>query len=172
MTSPIAAAAIAASLILAGPAAASSRTERVVVDRFTDHYDLAVDCSEFGPYSFENLVTGREHVRVIEVSDTRSGELLQTIFHIQLKEDDVNSVTGKVLPLHGSVHEVWDYAENTRTMDGVVWMGNAPGEGNPVQETGRIVMTLDTHEAFFVAGPHPAFFSGGIDPAVCGWLDQ
>jgi len=41
-----------------------------------------------------------------------------------------------------------------------------------VQETGRIVMTLDTHEAFFVAGPHPAFFNRGIDPAVFGYLAQ
>ena len=50
--------------------------------------------------------------------------------------------------------------------------GNAPGEGAVVQETGRIVMTLDTHEAFFVAGPHPAFFNRGIDPAVFGYLAQ
>lgn len=169
MTSPIAAAAIAASLILAGPAAAASRTERVVVDRFSDTYDLAIDCSEFGPYAFDNLVVGRERVRVTEVS--ADGELLQTVFSMTIHETDTNSVTGKVLPLHGTVHEVWDYAENTRTMDGVVWMGNAPGEGSVVQETGRIVMTLDTHEAFFVAGPHPAFFKGGIDPAVCGYLD-
>ena len=31
-------------------------------------------------------------------------------------------------------------------------------------------MTLDTYEAFFVAGPHEAFFSGGIDPVVCAAL--
>ena len=168
MTRPIAAAVLAASLIVAAPAGAA-RTERVVVDRFTDTYEFPVDCSEFGPYAFDNLVSGRQHVRVIDVS-TPDGELLQTIFHINLHEVDTNSVTGKELPLHGSVHEVWDYRANTRTMDGVVWMGNAPGEGNVVQETGRIVMTLDTHEAFFVAGPHPAFFKGGIDPAVCGYL--
>ncbi len=171
MTSPIAAAALAASLILAGPAAAAPRTERVVVDRFSDTYDFAIDCGEFGPYAFDNHVVGRERVRVTEVREI-GGELLKTVFSLSIHETDTNSVTGKVLPLHGSVHEVWDYAENTRTMDGAVYMGNAPGEGNVVQETGRIVMTLDTHEASFVAGPHPAFFKGGIDPAVCGWLDQ
>ena len=170
MTRPIAAAVLAASLIVAAPAGAA-RTERVVVDRFSDTYEFPVPCSDFGPYAFDNLVSGREHVRVVEVS-APDGELLQTIFHINLHEVDTNSVTGKELPLHGSVHEVWDYRANTRTMDGVVWMGNAPGEGNVVQETGRIVMTLDTHEAFFVAGPHPAFFKGGIDPAVCGWLAE
>ena len=170
MTRPIAAAVLAASLLVAAPAGAA-RTERVVVDRFSDTYDLAIDCSEFGPFAFDNLVSGRERMRVIEVSDAGTGELLQTIFHMAIKEEDVNSVTGKVLPLHGSVHEVWDHVANTRTMDGAVWMGNAPGEGAVVQETGRIVMTLDTHEAFFVAGPHPAFFKGGIDPAVCGYLD-
>ena len=55
-------------------------------------------------------------------------------------------------------------------MSGKVWLGTAPGEGTFVQETGRIVMTLDTHEALFLAGPHPAFFAGGIDPAICAWL--
>jgi hypothetical protein len=39
-----------------------------------------------------------------------------------------------------------------------------------VQDTGKISMTLDTFEAFFVAGPHEAFFSGGIDPVVCAAL--
>jgi hypothetical protein len=169
MTRPIAGAVLAAPHMGAAPAGAA-RTERVVVDRFSDTYDLAIDCGEFGPYAFENLVSGRERVRVTEVS--ADGELLQTIFSITLHETDTNSVTGKVLPLHGTIHEVWDHVANTRTMDGVVWMGNAPGEGAVIQETGRIVMTLDTHEAFFVAGPHPAFFKGGIDPAVCGYLDQ
>jgi hypothetical protein len=167
MTRPIAAAVLAASLIVAAPAGAA-RTERVVVDRFSDTYDLAIDCGEFGPYAFDNLVSGRERVRVTEVS--ADGELLQTIFSMTIHETDTNSVTGKVLPLHGTVHEVWDHVANTRTMDGAVWMGNAPGEGAVVHESGRIVMTLDTHEAFFVAGPHPAFFKGGIDPAVCGYL--
>jgi hypothetical protein len=167
MTRPIAAAVLAASLILAAPAGAA-RTERVVVERFSDTYELAIDCGEFGPYAFDNLVSGRERVRVTEVSS--GGELLKTIFSMTIHETDTNSVTGKVLPLHGTVYEVWDHVANTRTMDGVVYIGNAPGEGAVVQETGRIVMTLDTHEAFFVAGPHPAFFNGGIDPAVCGYL--
>ena len=167
MTRPIAAAVLAASLIVAAPAGAA-RTERVVVERFSDTYELAIDCGEFGPYAFDNLVSGRERVRVTEVSS--GGELLKTIFSMTIHETDTNSVTGKVLPLHGTVYEVWDHVANTRTMDGVVYIGNAPGEGAVVQETGRIVMTLDTHEAFFVAGPHPAFFNGGIDPAVCGYL--
>lgn len=167
MTRPIAAAALAASLILAAPAGAA-RIERVVVDRFNDTYDLTIDCAEFGPYAFDNHVVGRERVRVTEVSS--GGELLKTVFSMTIHETDTNSVTGKVLPLHGTVYEVWDYAANTRTMDGVVYMGNAPGEGAVVHESGRIVMTLDTHEASFVAGPHDAFFHGGIDPAVCGYL--
>jgi hypothetical protein len=39
------------------------------------------------------------------------------------------------------VHEVWDYAANTRT--------------------------LDMNEPLVVAGPHDIFFSDGIDPAGC-----
>ena len=171
MTRPIAAAALAASLILAGPAVAAPRTERVVVDRFSDTYDFAVDCAEFGPYAFDNHVAGRERVRVTEVREL-GGQLLQTIFSITIRETDTNAVTGKTLPLHGTVHEVWDYAANTRELDGVVWMGNAPGEGTVLQDSGQMIMTLDTHEALVVHGPHDVFFEGGIDPVVCGWLAQ
>jgi hypothetical protein len=170
MTRPICAAAIAASLLVAAPAGAA-QTERVVVERHSDTYEFPIDCAEFGPFAFDNLVSGREHVRVIDVS-ARDGELLQTIFHINLRETDANSITGKALTLHGAIHETWDYRANTREIDGVVWKGNAPGEGNVVQDTGRIVMTLDTHEPLIVNGPHEAFFAGGIDQVVCGWLAQ
>jgi hypothetical protein len=33
-------------------------------------------------------------------------------------------------------------------------------------------MTLDTRIAQFVAGPHAAFFAGGIDPVACAALAE
>jgi len=140
--------------------------QRVVVERFSDSYELAIPCGEFGPYAFDNLVSGREHVQVTEVL-AADGSLLQVVFNMQLTETDTNSETGVSLTLKGAVHEVWDFASNTRTMSGKVYLATKSGAGILIQETGRIVMTLDTHEALFVAGPHKAFFAGGIDPAVC-----
>ena len=152
-------------LASAGLASASNGTTRVQVDRFADTYVFGVDCG-----GFQNIASGREHVDVTEVYAADGGRLLQTVFQVGFTETDTNSVTGKTLRLHGVAHEVWDYASNTRTLDGAVFTGTEPGHGTWVQDTGRISMTLDTYEAFFVAGPHEAFFSGGIDPVACAAL--
>ena len=99
------------------------------------------------------------------------GELLQTDLPHRLQETDTNSVSGKSLRLHGAANEVWDYASNTRTITGAVFVGNSPG-GKWVQDTGRITMTLDTRIALFVAGPHEAFFAGGVDLLACPALAE
>jgi len=62
---------------------------------------------------------------------------------------------------------VWDYASNTRTLTGAVFMGMRPGKGTYIQDAGRITLTLDTRIAQFVAGKHEAYFGGGVDYAVC-----
>lgn len=160
--------AVAGVFAIAAPAGAA-KTQRVVVDRFADEYTGSVNCANHGPYTFFNEYSGRERVQVTEVL-AADGTLLQTVFSLVLQETQSNSLSGATLPLKGAVHEVWDYASNTRTLDGKVWLGTQRGAGTYVHETGRIVMTLDTHVASFVAGPHAAFFAGGIDPAVCAAL--
>jgi hypothetical protein len=160
--------AVLTALVAAGIAGASNGKERVVVERFTEPYALTVGCADFG-YEFEIEVAGTQKIRVTDVL-ADDGTLLQTVFHIALRETDTNSVSGKSLPLHGVVHEVWDYASNTRTLTGSVLVGNAPG-GKWVQDTGRITITLDTRIATFVAGPHQAFFTaGGLDALACDAL--
>ena len=155
-------------LVATAPAQAEGK-QRVVVERFSDSYELAIPCADFGPYTFDNVVRGTEHVQVTEVF-AADGSLLQVVFNMQLSETDTNSETGEALTLKGAIHEVWDFAANTRTMSGKVYLATRSGAGIVIQETGRIVMTLDTREALFVAGPHEAFFNGGIDPAVCAEL--
>lgn len=167
ITAPAVTAAVLALLFVAAPAGAAGK-HRVVVDRFADSYELGIDCSEFGPYEFENLVVGHERVLVTDVFAS-DGELLQTVFSMGLRETDSNADTGASITLSGRVYEIWDYRDNTRTMSGKVYQSTDAG-GLLVHEVGRIVMTLDTHEASFVAGPHDAFFAGGIDPLVCGLL--
>ena len=163
-------AAVTAIVVLVATApAGAARKQRIVAERFTEPYAFAVECGDFGPYGFANEVDGTQRVRVTDVLDAE-GTLLQTVLHIGLQETDTNSETGTTVPLKGALREVWDYASNSRTLTGVVFIGTTPGEGAFVQDTGRITMDLDTRVASFVAGPHEAFFAGGIDPVVCDEL--
>jgi len=165
----VAAAAVAGTLALGGSAQAAG-TKRVVVDRGVVPYEFDIDCAEFGPYSFENQVKGQQRQQVTEVF-AADGTLLQTVVKTGFTETDTNSESGGSLNLTSAYHEVLDYAKNTRTLSGKVALGTRPGGGGTyIQETGRIVMALDTYEPLFVAGPHDAFFAGGIDFPVCDAL--
>lgn len=165
----LAAATVATAVAITAPAAGAGK-QRVVVDRFSGPFAGSVDCADYGPYDFTNEYAGHEKVTVTEVL-SRDGDLLQTVFHINLAETETNSETGASLSMKGAVHEVWDYADNTRTISGKVWLGTQAGSGPFIQETGRIAMTLDGNEPIFVAGPHDAFFEGGIDFRLCAALD-
>jgi hypothetical protein len=161
---------VTAVLVATGAATASNGKQRVVVERFVEEFSFVpVDCGDLGPYDFSIRAEGTFRATITDVFGA-DGTLLQTVLHLQLDETDTNTVSGKSLPLHGAIHEVWDYASNTRTQSGVVFIGTTPGVGTYIQETGRISMTLDTHDVLFLAGPHPAFFEGGIDPAMCAAL--
>jgi hypothetical protein len=50
-----------------------------------------------------------------------------------------------------------------------VWIGNQPGAGTFIQDTGRIVIDLETGEAISIAGPHEGF-QNGVDETVCAAL--
>ena len=147
---------VVAALGVVAPSQAAQK-HREVVERIDEDGGFTIDCSEFGPYDFDNVVAGHQTVTVTEVRDG-DGTLLQTVFHTTVKETETNSVTGGSLPLSTAIREVWDYTENTRTLTGKVFLGTKGAGGTYVHETGRIVMDLDTREATFVAGPHDAFF--------------
>ena len=163
----VAMAALVAAFAVAGVAGAEGNS-RVVVESFSESYAFSADCADFGPYAFEIEVEGSVKVRVTDVI-APDGELVQTLIHVVFRETNTNSVSGRSLPLHQAANEVWDYASNTRTITGAVFVGNSPG-GKWVQDTGRITMTLDTRIASFVAGPHEAFFGGGLDVVACSAL--
>lgn len=156
--------ALVAALALSGVASAEGKS-RVVVESFSEDYAFSSDCADFGPYAFEIEIEGTVKVRVTDVL-APDGELLQTIIHVVFRETNTNSVSGTSVALHQAANEVWDYLSNTRTISGAVFVGNSPG-GKWVQDTGRIIMTLDTRIASFVAGPHEAFFGGGLDVIAC-----
>jgi hypothetical protein len=99
----------------------------------------------------------------------RDGTLLQTILNIGINETDTNSVTGASLTLTGAVHNVFDYASNTRTVSGKVWAGH--DQALLFHDVGRIAFTDgDTREPLFLARPHEIFFASDVDPFVCAAL--
>jgi hypothetical protein len=159
---------LATALAATGLAAASNGTQRVVVESFTEQYAFDIDCDEFGGFDFVNEVEGTVKVRVTDVLDS-DGTLMQTVIEEVYEETDTNSLSGESLPLRGAAHVVLDYAANTRTLTGAVLVGMARGEGTYIQDSGRIVMTLETSEPLFVAGPHEGFFAG-VDNLVCAAL--
>ncbi len=164
------AAAAVITLAVTGVASASEGRNRVLVERFEDVAAFTVDCAEFGPYPFENLIVGVERGIVTDVYD-REGALRQTEIQVHLDETDTNAVTGRSLSLTANARVVFDWIANVRALTGVLWMGKT-SDGMAFQDTGRLVTTLDTREHVFVAGPHEVFLGEGIDAMVCAALAE
>ena len=106
---------------------------------------------------------------VIKARFGDAGELIGFTFLIRFREVDINTATGKTLVLRGSETETWDLVAGTRTLTGAVFIGNEPGAGTFIHDTGRIVIDLDTGEAISIAGPHDGFYDG-VDETVCAAL--
>ena len=149
-----AAAMLVAALAVAGIASA----QRGRTGSSSNHFPRAMrsrSIAPIGDFDFSDRVEGDIKVRVTDVVAT-DGALLQTIFQSSSKRRTRTRSRARACGSTGAANEVWDYASNTRTITGAVFVGNGPG-GKRVQDTGRITMTLDTRIASFVAGPHEAF---------------
>ncbi len=167
MSRTVVVAAAALVVALASAAAAYAAKPERVVD-FSDSYSFAIDCAEFGDYDFLNLVEGTISARMTLFFDS-AGVPVREVWHIRFRETGTNSVTGKSLPLSGSVTEILDLVAGTRTLNGKVYLGTQKGGGTYIQDTGRITMTLGTREVLFRAGPHEGF-DAGVDALVCAAL--
>jgi hypothetical protein len=97
------------------------------------------------------------------------GELIGFSLKIRFTEVETNTKTGKTLHMRGSETEHWDLVAGTRTLTGAVFIGNQPGAGTFIHDTGRIVIDLETGEAISIAGPHEGF-DNGVDETVCAAL--
>jgi hypothetical protein len=153
---------VSAALAFSGVAGASTGTERVR-DRFGGSYAFAIPCTPFG-YAFDVLIDGDDRWSITDIFDA-DGTLVRTEFHISFTETNTNSVTGKTLSIKVQAYDVWDYVTNTRTVSNATIAMTT--DGKAFQDTGRVVMTLDTREPSFVAGPKDVFFGGGLDRVVC-----
>jgi opacity protein-like surface antigen len=152
-------AALAAALVLPASAAAAKR-EKVLVERVSFPYDGVADCG-----AFSIGYAGEQRFKAWDVFE--DGELVETVYIQGIEETDTHSVTGATLGLRGHVREVWDYRTGLRTVSGSVYMGNQPGEGTWVHDSGRIIMTIEDRIASFIAGPKEVFFGGGLDAYAC-----
>jgi hypothetical protein len=152
-------AALTVALLLPASADATQR-ERVLVERVTFPYDGAADCGAFA-VDF----AGEQRFSAWDIY--KDGELVQTVFIQGFRETNTHSVTGTTLTLRGQVRELWEYDQGTRTISGAVYIGNRPGVGTWVHDSGRITMTLEDRIASFLAGPKEVFSGGGLDAYVC-----
>ena len=162
-----AAAAARVAAVLAAPAHGAGKT-RTVVAEFEEPYSFTVDCSNLGPYAFENLVEGEQRVRMTNVTDA-DGTLLQTVIHSRFTETNTNSATRTSLPLAGAAYEVIDHVA-TRTVRGSIARGTQPGTGTYFQEAGQIVFQGGAGNVVFAAGRHDAIALGGINASLCAAL--
>ena len=160
----IAAGVAIAALSLGAPAATAKAPD---ITRETNPYGGSFDCTEAG-YDFTMEWEGVEHVTIKDRFDA-GGELIGFTLHIRFREVDTNTATGKTVVMRGSETENWDLVAGTRTLTGATFIGNQPGAGTFIQDTGRIVIDLETGEAISIAGPHEGFHNG-VDETVCAAL--
>ena len=160
----IAAGVAAAALAFGAPAATAKAPD---VTRETNPYGGSFDCSEAG-YDFTMEWEGVEHVAIKDRFDD-SGEP---------SGSPSKSASARSIPTPRPVRPSSCAAprprtgtswQGIRTLTGATFIGNQPGAGTFIHDTGRIVIDLDTGEAISIAGPHEGFHNG-VDETVCAAL--
>ena len=166
-----------AALVLVGlatlvpaPAVAAAQ-ERQVVARFTAPFEDTIDCGEYGPYDFDDVFSGWQRLSITEVY-AGDGTLEQVVLSSTYREVDRNATTGATLSLRGSYTQTLDFTTGTMTLTGNVGSATLADGTRFVREIGRLVLSLETREPVFVAGPHEALELGGVSAAVCAALDD
>ena len=135
-----------------------ARAERPIVleqrNTLTRDFPGTPDCQQLG-YAF----TYSEHfdvVRTVTDDTDESGAVIREVLHVNFVGTATNDATGKVLPVDGSRHLVFDFVAGTFTETGVLRHVTARGEGIVLHQSGRVVLPLTEEPAppLFEAGPH------------------
>ena len=87
----------------------------------------------------------------------KDGSVLRTVRHISFRGTGTNNQSGNTLPLNGVRHIVLDYVNETYTETGVLRHVTAPGAGNVLHQSGRLVEGLYDLSPIFAAGPKQLF---------------
>jgi hypothetical protein len=126
-------------------------------------FEGVIDCG-----TFQDVFTDYYDVRETDVFDA-AGNLVLVTYHAEHRSDDRNTVTGLVLHEHGHFSQVVDLVARTITITGASEIINIPGRGVVVQDTGRLVFSLDGDVLFFAGGrKHSEFIIG--DQVLCDAL--
>ena len=119
--------------------------------QLTRHFANLPDCAEFGFTHTEDYQITRS---VIDFYD-HEGNLVREVRHVRFVGTATNDVTGKMIPVTGVRHLVFDFVAGTFTETGVLRHVTVPSAGIVLHESGRIVLPLEEGlEPLFVAGPH------------------
>jgi len=135
---------LAAALALALPAGATPPMSETVTESAVE----SVSCDGF------DAVLERNFSGLVTVYFDNDGNPVRVQVHATMTGSLTNSVTGTSLPLRGHILLVDDFTTGVVTFVGPVFLGNAPGSGSVITDTGRISFSGD--ELVFEAGPHDA----------------
>jgi hypothetical protein len=134
----------AAALALALPAGATPPVTETVTESAVD----SVSCDGF------DAVLERNFSGLVTVYFDNQGNPLRVQVHATMTGSLTNSVTAASLPLRGHIFLEDNFTTGVVTFVGPVLLGNAPGSGSVITDTGRISFSGD--EIVFEAGPHDA----------------
>jgi hypothetical protein len=135
---------LVAALAFALPARAVPPVSELVTESALD----SIGCDGFDAV-LERTFEGR-----VTVYFDNQGNPIIVRVHAEMTGSLTNSVTGASLPLRGHILLVDDFTTGVVTFVGPVLLGNEPGGGSVITDTGRI--SFDGDEIAFEAGPHDA----------------
>lgn len=135
---------LAAALALALPAGATPPASETVTESAVE----SVSCDGF------EAVLERSFSGLVTVYFDNQGNPVRVQVHATMTGSLTNSVTGTSLSLRGHIFLDDNFTNGVVTFVGPVFLGNAPGSGSVITDTGRISFSGD--ELVFEAGPHDA----------------
>jgi hypothetical protein len=114
----------------------------------------SMSCAGFDA-NIERDFTGRETAFF-----DQQGNVVRVQVAADMSGSVTNSVTGKTVALRGHIFIDINPATGSATWVGPVWLGNDPGAGSVIKDTGRIVFDANGNIAF-EAGPHDVIDTNG-----------
>jgi hypothetical protein len=114
----------------------------------------SMSCAGFDA-NVERNFTGRETAYF-----DKQGSLLRVHVEAAMRGSVTNSVSGKTVALRGHISIDIDPVTGAAKWAGPVFMGNEPGAGSVIKDTGRIVFDANG-SITFEAGPHDVIDTNG-----------
>ena len=148
--------ALAVAATIAVTAAATARADApIVVEKqveVTRTFAGSTGCQQYGwTFTFTEVF---DITRSASEYVDRDGNVLRTVRHVRFRGTATNDATGGTLAVNGVRHLVEDYVNGTFTETGVLRHVTAPGSGNVLHESGRLVEGVD---GLIFAGPKQLF---------------